>query len=361
MTAILGSSRLDCHPLLAHPDDLTLEFQPIVDLAAARVVGYEAFARFPGTAGPGVWFDAAAELGLAAELEALAVTKALAAVPLLPDDTVLVVDVSPHLLGSAPVQDALATRPDLSRVVVQLTGHTPVDDLAALRRRTDALRARRARVAVDDAASALPHVAAVRPEFVTLDRALVTGVDSDPVRTALTEVVGGFAGRIGARLLAEGVETAGELAALARLGVPLAQGWLLGRPAPGFAPLAPGVAALVRTHVARARVVGGVAALVRPVRQSDVGEPSPAVPPAVLVAADGQPVALRLACPRTGESHTAPVSARAHLTDDVAATLRRAMARPRALRFDPVVCTDATGAVVGLLRVEDLAAAVTRS
>jgi hypothetical protein len=34
--------------------------------------------------------------------------------------------------------------------------------------------------------------------------------------------------------------------------------------------------------------------------------------------------------------------------------------RPPAQRFDPVVCTDASGAVVGLLRVEDLAAAVTR-
>jgi hypothetical protein len=52
------------------------------------------------------------------------------------------------------------------------------------------------------------------------------------------------------------------------------------------------------------------------------------------------------------------VSFRAHLVDDVAATLQRAVARPPAQRFDPVVCTDATGAPVGLLRVEDLAAAV---
>jgi EAL domain-containing protein (putative c-di-GMP-specific phosphodiesterase class I) len=361
MTATLARSLPDCRPLLADPDDLTLVFQPIVDLAAVRVVGYEALSRFPGTAGPDVWFAAAADCGLATELEALAVTKALAAVPLLPDGTFLTVSVSPHLLGSAPVQDALATRPDLSRVVVQLTGHTPVDDLDPLRRQTDALRARWALVAVDDAASGLQHVAAVRPEFVALDRALAIGVDGDPVRTALTEAVGGLAGRIGARLLAEGVETAGELAALARLGVPLAQGWLLGRPTPDPAPLAPEVAALVRTHAARAQVGTGVAALVRPVRQSDIGEPPPAVPPAVLVAEQGEPVALWLACPRTGEAHTAPVSLRAQSSDDAAGTLQRAMARPPALRFDPVVCTDAAGAVVGLLRVEDLAAAVVRS
>ena len=74
----------DCRPLLADPDDLTLVFQPIVDLAGATVAGYEALARFPGTAGPDVWFAAAAEAGVAAELEALAIHKALAAVPALP-------------------------------------------------------------------------------------------------------------------------------------------------------------------------------------------------------------------------------------------------------------------------------------
>jgi EAL domain-containing protein (putative c-di-GMP-specific phosphodiesterase class I) len=342
VTAILARRLPDCRPLLADPDDLTLVFQPVVDLATARVAGHAALPRFPGTAGPDVWYAAAADCGLAAELEALAVTKALAAVPLLPDGTSLTVDVSPHLLGSAPVQEALGTRPDLTRVVVQLAGHAPSDDLDALRRQTDALRARRALVAVADAAARLPLVAAVRPELVRLDRTLVRDL----------------AGRIGARLVADGVETAAELAALTRLGVPLAQGWLLGRPTPEPAPLAPGVTALVGTSAARARVPEGLAALVRPVRRCDVGRPPPAVPPAVLVDGRDEPVALWLACPRTGEPHPAPVSLRAAMADDVAATLQRAVTRPPAQRFDPVVCTDATGAVVGLLRVEDLAAAV---
>ncbi|HEV7187735.1 MAG TPA: EAL domain-containing protein, partial [Blastococcus sp.] len=111
----------DCRPLLADPDDLTLVFQPIVDLAAATIAGYEALARFPGAAGPDVWFAAAAEAGIAAELEALAIHKTLAAVPALPPDTFLTVNVSPHILGSAPVQEALGTRADLRRVVVELT------------------------------------------------------------------------------------------------------------------------------------------------------------------------------------------------------------------------------------------------
>jgi EAL domain-containing protein (putative c-di-GMP-specific phosphodiesterase class I) len=350
----------DCRPLLADPDDLTLVFQPIVDLAAATVAGYEALARFPGSAGPDVWFAAAAEVGIAAELEALAIHKALAAVAVLPPNTFLTVNVSPHILGSAPVQEALATRPDLRRVVVELTEHTPVDDLAALRRQTEELRERGALIALDDAGSGYPglqQLAVLRPQIVKLDRALVSDADTDPVRVALAEMLGEFAGRIDARLLAEGIETRAELAAFAQLGVPLGQGWLLGRPSPGFAPLAPEAARLVRAQVARAQLTDSVAGLLRPVRQCTLGEDTPAVPPAVLVGPQGEPAALLLSDPRTAEIYTAPVSLRVHPTTDIREALQRALTRPPAQRFDPVVCTDPSGNVLGLLRIEDLAAA----
>ena len=350
----------DCRPLLADPDDLTLVFQPIVDLAAATVAGYEALARFPGSAGPDVWFAAAAEAGIAAELEALAIHKALEAVPALPPDTFLTVNVSPHILGSAPVQAALATRPDLRRVVVELTEHTPVHDLAALRRQCDELRDRGALIALDDAGSGysgLQQLAALRPQVVKLDRALVSDADTDPVRVALAEMLGEFAGRIDAWLLAEGIETTAELAAFAQLGVPLAQGWLLGRPTPGFAPLSAEATELVRSHVARARLTDSVAGLVRPVRQHEPGEELPAVPPVVLLGEQGEPTGLLLHDPRTGEAYTAPVSLRVHPSTGVTEALQRALTRVPAVRFDPVLCTDASGAVVGLLRIEDLAAA----
>jgi EAL domain-containing protein (putative c-di-GMP-specific phosphodiesterase class I) len=350
----------DCRPLLADTDDLTLVFQPIVDLAAATVAGYEALARFPGSAGPDIWFAAAAEAGIAADLEALAIHKALAAVPSLPPDTFLTVNVSPHLLGSAPVQDAFATRPDLHRVVVELTEHTPVHDLTALRRQTEELRERGALIALDDAGSGysgLQQLAVLRPQVVKLDRALVSDADTDPVRVALAEMLGEFAGRIDAWLLAEGIETPAELAAFAQLGVPLAQGWLLGRPSPGFAPLAPEAARLVRAQVARARLTDSVASLLRPVRQCTLGEYVPGVPPVVLIGPHGEPAGLLLADPRTAEVYSAPVSLRVHPTTDISEALQRALTRPPAQRFDPVVCTDPSGDVLGLLRIEDLATA----
>lgn len=354
-----GTSLLDlpdCRPLLADPDDLTLVVEPIVDLTAARVAGYAALSRFPGTAGPDVWFAAAADAGLSAELEALAIAKALARIPDLPPDTFLAVTVSPHLLGSAPVQAALSTRPDLRRVVVGLAGTSPAGDLTALRRHTDELRARGARVALDGSGSAvLQQMAELQPQFVTLDHALVAG--GDPLRTALAGMLGELAERTGARLLAEGIETAGELEAVAGLGVPLARGWLLGRPAPDFASLTPEAARLVHARTSRARLAESVAGLIRPVQQYGVDEPAPGLPPAVLVGTRGEPLALLLADPRTAEVYTAPVSLQVPPSAGLTETLQHALARRARHRFEPVLCTGPGGAVLGLLRVEDLASA----
>jgi EAL domain-containing protein (putative c-di-GMP-specific phosphodiesterase class I) len=350
----------DCRPLLADPDDLTLVFQPVVDLAAARVAGYQAISRFPGTATPEVWFAAADAAGLGAELQALAITKALATVADLPAGTFLTVPVRPHLLDSRPVQQALATRRDLRRVVLELTLPPAVTDLAALPAHIAALRERGALVALDDAGSGyagLQQMAALRPQIVVLGRALVGDADGDPVRLAMAETLGEFAGRIGARLLAAGLETTGELAALARLGVPLGQGWLLGRPAPGFAPLAREVAAVVGSHVARARLNETVASLIRPARQVAAEDGVPGIPPAVVVDPLGEPRQLLLADPRTAEVYTAPVSLRVQPSAGITETLQRALARPPAHRFEPVLCTDASGTVVGLVRVDDLASA----
>lgn len=352
--------RWDCRPLLAGEEDLTVVFQPIVDLASASVAGYEALARFPGTASPDVWFAAAAEAGLGAELEALALRKALAALPDLPPNTFLTVNVSPHLLGTAPVAAALAQPATLRRVVVELTEHMPTPDLRALREQTAALRGRGALIAIDDAGSGyagLQQLAEVRPQLVKLDRALVAGADTDPVKAALAEMVGTFTSRIDAWLLAEGVETVGELALFARLGVPLAQGWLFGRPAAHFAPLSPEVTQLVRTQVARAQLTESVASLLRPLRQREEFDGDDGPPPYVVLDRAEVPTELVLADPRTGAPYRAPVSLRVHPSAGVTETLRRALTRPPAHRFDPVLCTDRSGAVLGLLRIEDLASA----
>jgi hypothetical protein len=81
----------------------------------------------------------------------------------------------------------------------------------------------------------------------------------------------------------------------------------------------------------------------------------------VLLDAAEVPVELVLADPRTGAPYRAPVSLRVLPSAGVTETLQRALTRPPVHRFDPVLCTDRTGAVVGLLRIEDLASAAASS
>jgi EAL domain-containing protein (putative c-di-GMP-specific phosphodiesterase class I) len=345
--------------VLAAPERLTMVFQPIADLRRAQVAGYEALARFTGPpdASPDRWFAAAAELGRQEELEALAVRAALAAVPALPPNTFLTVNVSPHLLESAPVRAAFDAVPSLARVIVELTEHVPVRDLGALAASAERLRGRGAMIAVDDAGaghSGLAQIAAVRPQLVKLDRSLVASAHADPVKLALAELLGEFASRLDAWLLAEGVETVEELAAFARIGVPLAQGWLFARPAAVPAALRPEVAAMVRREVGRGQLADSVASLVRPVPAGTEPVHPGGAPAVVLLDEAGVPRALLLGEPGSGRLREVPVTLRVRPSTPLTDAARRAMTRAPEHRFDPVVCTDSSGLVVGVLLIDDL-------
>jgi hypothetical protein len=68
--------------------------------------------------------------------------------------------------------------------------------------------------------------------MVKLDRILTTGVDADPARQALAAALVNFAAATGAKVIAEGIETAGELDVIRQLGIDCGQGYFLGRPGP---------------------------------------------------------------------------------------------------------------------------------
>ena len=74
-------------------------------------------------------------------------------------------------------------------------------------------------------------IAALRPTVIKIDRDIVAGIARDDAKQALVEAFVSFGRRIGARLLAEGLERRSDLAMVTALGVDLGQGYLLGRPA----------------------------------------------------------------------------------------------------------------------------------
>jgi EAL domain-containing protein (putative c-di-GMP-specific phosphodiesterase class I)/CheY-like chemotaxis protein len=206
-------------------------FQPIRVLRDRRAVGFEALTRFADGTPPDVRFAEAARVGLAGELEQATLVAALDHASSLPGPTWLSINLSPSVVAESDGLGALlhdAGRP----VVVEITEHEPVDDYDALRA---ALNRVGLDVSVDDAGSgfaSLRHILVLRPAYIKLDRSWVFDIDTDLARQALVAGLQSFATNTGCRIIAEGIETEGQLAKLVELGVALGQGYLLGAPAP---------------------------------------------------------------------------------------------------------------------------------
>ncbi|MGX7678112.1 EAL domain-containing protein [Jatrophihabitans sp. DSM 45814] len=208
--------------------------QPIVDVSSGTLVAAEALARFPSQPHTPVeeTFALAHAAGRGPELEAACLRAALRKARLeLPGNITMTVNVSPDALEHVAVQAALMG--DLTGIVIEITEHASVD-LTALRMALDELRDRGAKIAIDDASTGyagLLRLTALRPDYVKLDRGLVTGARSSVEQSAVIEALVSLSRRIGAKVLGEGVESLEDLIALAELDVDYAQGYYIGAPA----------------------------------------------------------------------------------------------------------------------------------
>jgi EAL domain-containing protein (putative c-di-GMP-specific phosphodiesterase class I) len=221
----------DVHRILRE-EAVSLAYQPIVDVKTSSVVAVEALARFGDQGSPMSVLRAAEPLGLGAQVEALVVRKALADRYRVPDGVLLTVNVAPARLLVDPVR-ALLMDVDLKGIVLELTEHAlppaPEQLLPVLTK----LREQGALVALDDAGAGyqgIQQVAELRPDWVKIDRSLVTGAATDSVRRASLQMFGRVTRRVGALAVAEGVESEEDLETLRELEIPLAQGFLLGVP-----------------------------------------------------------------------------------------------------------------------------------
>ena len=223
--------------LVGHPDDhLRMVFQPIVSLRSGATKGVEALARFSARPlrPPNEWFDAAAQAGLGIHLELAAIRQALAQSHLLPEGMFLSLNASPATLRSPAFAELLISCGDVP-VVVELTEHEPVNDYQPIVDRLAELRPHLVRLAVDDTGAgfaSLHHILKLRPDFIKLDRMLISEIDIDPARRSLVSALVRFSTETAATLIAEGIETAAELDILRDLGVHYGQGYLLGGPEP---------------------------------------------------------------------------------------------------------------------------------
>lgn len=210
----------------------TIVWQPIIDLTTGACRGFEALSRFDAQwhASPQRCFADARSVGFGLELELAAVRRArddLATVP-----GFVAINVSPDVLVSQSAIRLLSTFP-LERLVVELSEQLPVTDYRSLELALRPLRESGMRLAIDDVGSgfsSLRHILMTRPDIVKIDRALIEGIDSDPIKSALVRSLVQFSQAAGAETVAEGIESPAEALTLFGLGVSSGQGWLYGLP-----------------------------------------------------------------------------------------------------------------------------------
>jgi EAL domain-containing protein (putative c-di-GMP-specific phosphodiesterase class I) len=351
-------------------EGLSAAYQPIADTARGTVVGYEALARFPGypERNPEAWFAAARRHGKSEELEAAALRTALAARPTLPPNCFLTLNVSPELLTSESIRNIWREEGNLGGLIVELTEQTPIDSYLGLEPDLNQLRAAGALIAVDDAGAGyagLRHLLSLRPSMIKIDRDLVQDVDRDEAKRALIEMLGTFASRVDAWVLAEGVERVEELEALVSLGVPLVQGYCLARPGPPWVGLDSDMA-----HLLAARQTPQHKSVIRDIVEpsvtaGSVGEASeamrnnPTLQFVVLVGEHLRPVSVLNAEAAALGVFSAGV--RVNLDTRLSEALARSMTRAAANRFEPLLVTDNAGRFAGIARMERMITAVTGS
>ena len=352
--------------VIGRPGRVRPHFQPVVDLRHGEVRGYEALARFAGWQDlrPGDVFAAAERQGLGSVLEAHILRAVLGTVPHLPHNRFLAVNASPRALLSPEVREAFADAGPLDRVVVEVTEQSDAD-LDALSAALAGPRARGALVAVDDAGAgygSLSRITALRPDFVKIDRGLVANVDTDPAKAAVVQTLRELADRIGAWVIAEGIERMEELDALMELRVPLGQGFAFGRPAPAMAEGAGDLVHHIRgryrpaaPELPIAQLIEAVPTLPEPISHHALEvlfdrRPRPEF--VALVDHDGRPSGI--VCRDHHARGDGPVRSLmlVSLETSLATAGRRAMSRPAGRRFDPLVCADAGGRYTGLVRME---------
>jgi EAL domain-containing protein (putative c-di-GMP-specific phosphodiesterase class I) len=126
------------------------------------------------------------------------------------------------------------------QITLECTEEQAVPDVVQLKRQVKALRRLGFGFAIDDAGAGYASfslIASLRPSIIKIDRLIAAGIARDDAKQALVEAFVSFGKRIGARLLAEGIERRADLVMLSDLGVEFGQGYLIGRPS--FEPQAP--------------------------------------------------------------------------------------------------------------------------
>lgn len=227
--------------------ELTLHYQPTVDLSDRRIVGMEALIRWNspqlGLISPATFIPMAERLGVIESVTDWCLTQACQAIRRLDErgchDRYVAVNVS-----GLEVRERFSERirrvrvahgVDPQRLLIEITETAMMSDMRFAAELTRNLRADGVRVAIDDFGSgyaSLNYLRELAVDAVKIDRSFVQGIALSGFDRQVCESIVQLARTINVMTIGEGVETAAEARALAETGCEIAQGFHFGRPMP---------------------------------------------------------------------------------------------------------------------------------
>jgi diguanylate cyclase (GGDEF)-like protein len=236
--------------------ELTLQYQPIVELATSRVVGAEALVRWwrgGEVVTPHEFLGAAEESGLIVPLGEWVLRQACtegAAWRQASGDVGVSVNLSARQVTApgfpAQVAAILAeTGLPPGALTVEVNERILAEEDELVIERLADLHRTGVRVAIDDFGTGYASLVGLRQlplDIIKIDPSFVTGLGHDDALTLLTRTVVQVGRELGLRVIAEGIEQPHQLSALREMGCDYGQGFLVGRPMAG-----PGFEALIRT------------------------------------------------------------------------------------------------------------------
>jgi EAL domain-containing protein (putative c-di-GMP-specific phosphodiesterase class I) len=241
--------------------DLSMAFQPIVDVEQRSIFAYEALVR--GTDGAG----AASVLARVNEENRYAFDQAcrVRAVELaasLGMTTKLSINFMPNAVYEptrclrTTIEAARRSNFPLGNIIFETTEDERVHDAGFLKKIFVTYRAEGLKTAIDDFGAGyanLTLLADFQPDYLKLDRALISHIDTDRARQTIVGAMAATGNLLGIKVIAEGIERPQEAYVLRRLGISLMQGYLFARPAFETLPTVDfdAVAAIVQEPAAR--------------------------------------------------------------------------------------------------------------
>ena len=225
------------HALAA--DELTMHYQPIVELSNMSVVGFEALMRWRhpdrGLVSPSVFIPLAEESGFIIELGAFALREAIAtAASWASERPYLTVNLSarqfhdPDLVATIERElKSSSFAPD--RLVIEVTESATLSDVAETLGVIERLTHLGIGIAPDDFGtgySSLHYLTLVHPRIIKIDQSFVSPTHDDPRTRTLLETIVTLGQKLDVEVLAEGIETDDQLDHLRLIGCDLGQGFL---------------------------------------------------------------------------------------------------------------------------------------